>query len=50
MEYDVEAGDFMGFGLLQHPHRLRNPFNEALVYLMGGEAGRLDVGLFPSSW
>ncbi len=37
----------MGFGLPQQPHHLRNPFNEDLVYLMGGEARRLDVGVFP---
>ncbi|MBE9139192.1 cupin domain-containing protein [Nodosilinea sp. LEGE 07088] len=47
MEYEVEPGDFMGFGLPQQPHHLRNPFSEELVYLMGGEAGRLDVGVFP---
>ena len=47
MEYEVEPGDFMGFGLPQQPHHLRNPFNEDLVYLIGGEAGRLDVGVFP---
>ncbi|MEM9538429.1 MAG: cupin domain-containing protein [Cyanobacteria bacterium P01_E01_bin.42] len=46
-EYEVEPGDFMGFGLPQQPHHLRNPFAEDLVYLMGGEAGRLDVGVFP---
>ena len=47
MEYVVEPGDFMGFGLPQQPHHLRNPFNEDLIYLIGGEAGRLDVGVFP---
>lgn len=46
-EYEVGPGDFMGFGLPQQPHHLRNPFAEDLVYLMGGEAGRLDVGVFP---
>jgi uncharacterized cupin superfamily protein len=47
MEYEVGPEDFMGFGLPQQPHHLRNPFDEDLVYLMGGEAGRLDVGVFP---
>lgn len=47
MEYQVEPGDFMGFGLPQQPHHLRNPFDEDLVYLMGGEAGGLDVAVFP---
>lgn len=46
-ECKVEPGDFMGFGLPQQPHLLRNPFHEDLVYLMGGEAGRLDVAVFP---
>ncbi len=45
--YEVEPGDFMGFGLPQQPHHLRNPFNQDLVYLMGGEAGCLDVAVFP---
>lgn len=47
IEYEVGPGDFMGFGLPQQPHHLRNPFDENLVYLIGGEAGRLDVGTFP---
>ncbi len=46
-EYEVEAGDFMGFGIPQPPHHLRNPFQEDLVYLMGGEKVRFDVGVFP---
>ncbi len=46
-EYEVEAGDFMGFGIPQPPHHLRNPYDEDLVYLMGGEKLRFDVGVFP---
>lgn len=46
-EYEVGPGDFMGFGLPQQPHLLRNPSNEDLVYLMGGESKRLDVAVFP---
>ncbi|MBF2002797.1 MAG: cupin domain-containing protein [Synechococcales cyanobacterium C42_A2020_086] len=46
-EYDVEPGDFMGFGIPQPPHHLRNPFQEDLVYLVGGEKVRFDVGVFP---
>jgi uncharacterized cupin superfamily protein len=46
-EYEVEPGDFMGFGLPQQPHHLRNPFEDELVYRMGGEAGRLDIATFP---
>ncbi|MEO0759266.1 MAG: cupin domain-containing protein [Cyanobacteria bacterium J06648_16] len=47
MEYEVAPGDFMGFGIPQPPHHLRNPFKEDLVYLMGGEKVRFDVGVFP---
>ncbi len=46
-EYEVESGDFMGFGLPQLPHHLRNPFSEDLTYLVGGEKVRFDVGVFP---
>ncbi|PPS40996.1 cupin domain-containing protein [Chroococcidiopsis sp. TS-821] len=46
-EYEVAAGDFMGFGLPQQPHHLRNPFSEDLVYLMGGERKDCDIGIFP---
>ncbi|NJL23485.1 MAG: cupin domain-containing protein [Leptolyngbyaceae cyanobacterium SM1_3_5] len=46
-EYEVESGDFVGFGLPQPPHHLRNPFNEDLVYLVGGEKVRFDIGVFP---
>ncbi len=46
-DYEVAPGDFMGFGLPQQPHHLRNPFAEDLVYLIGGEAVGLDVAVFP---
>lgn len=46
-EFEVGPGDFMGFGLNQPPHHLRNPFSEDLVYLMGGEKVRFDIGVFP---
>lgn len=46
-EYEVGPGDFMGFGLPQKPHHLRNPFDEELVYLVGGEQVTLDIGTFP---
>ncbi|MFB2934595.1 cupin domain-containing protein [Aerosakkonemataceae cyanobacterium BLCC-F154] len=46
-EYEVETGDFMGFGLPQKPHHLRNPFDEELVYLVGGEKAAVDIGVFP---
>ena len=46
-EYEVGAGDFIGFGLPQDPHHLRNPFDEDLVYLVGGEVAKVDIGTFP---
>lgn len=45
-ERGVEAGDFLGFGLHQ-PHHLRNPFEVDLVYLVGGEQVKVDIGTFP---
>ncbi|MBD2365318.1 cupin domain-containing protein [Anabaena minutissima FACHB-250] len=46
-EYEVAPGDFMGFGLPQEAHHLCNPFDEELVYLVGGEKVPLDIGVFP---
>ena len=36
-EHEVGPGDFMGFPTPSLGHHLRNPFDEDLVYLMGGE-------------
>jgi len=44
---EVGAGDFMGFPAPQVAHHLRNPFDEDLVYLMGGEALDVDIADFP---
>ncbi len=46
-EYEVGAGDFMGFPAPQVAHHLRNPYEENLVYLMGGEVLDVDVADFP---
>jgi uncharacterized cupin superfamily protein len=45
-EFDVGAGDFMGFptGVAHH---LRNPYEEGLVYLVGGENVDIEVANFP---
>lgn len=46
--FEVAAGDFMGFPAPDGPpHHLGNPYDEDLVYLMGGESGALDIGHFP---
>jgi uncharacterized cupin superfamily protein len=45
--YDVGPGDFMGFTAPGPAHHMSNPYTEDLVYLMGGERSRLDIGHFP---
>lgn len=45
---EVGPGDVMGFPAPDGPaHHLTNPFDEDLVYLMGGESSGLDVAHFP---
>ncbi len=46
-EEEVGPGDFMGFPTPSVGHHLRNPFEEDLVYLMGGERTGFEVGVFP---
>lgn len=46
-EYEVTAGDFMGFPAPGVAHHLRNPFDENLVYLMGGESREVEIADFP---
>ena len=45
-EFEVGPGDFMGFptGVAHH---LRNPYDEDLVYLVGGENVDIEVANFP---
>ena len=45
--YEVGPGDFMGFPQNSPAHTLRNPFDEDLVYLMGGERNVHDVVNYP---
>jgi len=45
--FEVGAGDFMGFTAPSPGHSLRNPFDQDLVYLMGGESTNFEVGVFP---
>ena len=46
--FEVGPGDFMGFPAPGGPaHHLTNPFDEDLVYLMGGERSGFDIGHFP---
>ena len=46
-EDEVGAGDFMGFPTPSVAHHLRNPFDEDLVYLCGGEIRDLEVAEYP---
>jgi uncharacterized cupin superfamily protein len=46
-EFEVAAGDFLGFSAPQVAHHLRNPYDEDLVYLVGGEALDFDIAEFP---
>lgn len=46
-EFEVTAGDFMGFPTPSIAHHLRNPFDEELVYLMGGENLDVEIADFP---
>ena len=43
----VEPGDFMGFSAPSLPHILRNPFDEDLIYLVGGQSLNHDVTEYP---
>jgi uncharacterized cupin superfamily protein len=44
---EIGPGDFMGFPAPSVAHLLKNPFDEDLVYLMGGEDPPLDVVEYP---
>ena len=46
-EFEVSAGDFMGFPTPSVPHHLRNTGAENLVYLTGGENLDVEIGEFP---
>ena len=46
-EFEVGAGDFMGFPTPSVAHHMRNPFDEELVYLMGGENLDVEIADFP---
>ncbi|MCA1993767.1 MAG: cupin domain-containing protein [Coleofasciculus sp. S288] len=46
-EFEVSAGDFMGFPTPSVAHHLRNPFDQDLVYLMAGERKSIEIADFP---
>ena len=47
-EYEVNAGDFIGFPAPSVAHHMRNPGPADLVYLVGGENRDTDVVNFPT--
>ncbi|NND82397.1 MAG: cupin domain-containing protein [Gammaproteobacteria bacterium] len=46
-EYQMEAGDFVGFATPSVAHNLANRSDEELVYLMGGENHEYEIADFP---
>ena len=46
-EFEVAAGDFMGFPTPSVAHHLRNPYDDDLVYLVGGENLDVEISDFP---
>ena len=46
-EFEVGPGDFMGFPAPSPAHSLHNPFDEDLLYLMGGERNAVDAVHYP---
>jgi len=46
-EYEVNAGDFIGFPAPSVAHLLRNPGPADLVYLSGGENREFEIAEFP---
>ena len=47
IRHEVGPGDFMGFPTPSAAHHLTNPFDDDLVYLMGGERREVEIADFP---
>lgn len=45
--HEIGPGDFAAFPTPSSAHHLRNPHDEPLVYLMGGECRAFEVAEFP---
>ncbi|MFU8816512.1 MAG: cupin domain-containing protein [Pseudomonadales bacterium] len=45
--FEIGAGDFMGFPAPSPAHSLSNPYEQDLVYLMGGERNLVDAVHYP---
>ena len=48
VEYEVNAGDFIGFPAPSVAHHMRNPGPAELVYLVGGENRENEIVEFPT--
>ncbi len=46
-QVEVGPGDFLGFSVPSVGHNLRNPYDEDLVYLMGGNRLEFEIADFP---
>ena len=46
-DYELQPGDFVAFPTPSVAHNMANPFDEELVYLMGGENRPEEVADFP---
>jgi uncharacterized cupin superfamily protein len=46
-QVEVNAGDFMAFTAPSLPHAMRNPFENDLVYLMGGNRQHFEICDYP---
>lgn len=46
-QHELAAGDFAAFPTPSQPHQLRNPYEDEVVYLSGGERAHMDVADFP---
>lgn len=45
--FEIGAGDFMGFPAPSPAHSMTNPYDEDLVYLVGGERNAVDAVHYP---
>ncbi|MDB5812737.1 MAG: hypothetical protein JWN94_4859 [Betaproteobacteria bacterium] len=48
-KHKIGPGDFMGFTAPSEPHAISNPYNEPLVYLLGGTRKAIDISEYPRS-
>lgn len=46
-EHEVGPGSFVGFPAPSAAHLMTNPYDEDLVYLVGGERSRFEIAEFP---